>query len=74
MPAAKKLSRRGPSLFICERLSHGHWMKPWAHRHPPQVGAEFPKQSSWFEPAISQELQTVQGEKSNLNSRARSSR
>jgi len=29
-------------------------MKPCAHRQPPQVGNALPKQSSWFDSAISQ--------------------
>jgi hypothetical protein len=45
-------------------MNYGQRMNPHAHRHPPQVGWTFPKQSSMFSFAISQLLQNAHGEKS----------
>jgi hypothetical protein len=50
-------------MHAIQKVAHqGHWIIPWAQRHPPQVGKVLPKQSSSFAREKSQPPQNAQGE------------
>ena len=34
--------RVGQGLEDLDDIFYGHWMIPWAHRHPPQAGKALP--------------------------------